>query len=125
MVKPSRTWAEGARTSPGGNTDLAIKLPTYHTVAKNQAVPYPFATNPHLFITYRYSGSSENQNELVFRHVIPAGHATTRELMQRYRTEADAAIRKRLGINMFYISELGDTVTVVTIKLESTKGNGS
>jgi hypothetical protein len=30
-----------------------------HTVAKDLAVPYPFARNPHLLITCNYSGSND------------------------------------------------------------------
>ncbi len=116
MVRPDRSWVDVARSSPGRNTELAVKLPTYHTVARDLAVPYPFATNPHLIITGRYSGSSDSQNELVFKHLYPSGHAATNELLQRYRTEAHAAIRNRLGVNLFYTYALGDTVTVVTKK---------
>jgi hypothetical protein len=93
-----------------------VKLPTCHIVARDPAVPYPFAANPHLLITGIYSRSSDNQNELVFRHVHPYGQATTKEPMQRYRTDAHATIRKRLGVNLFYTDALGDTVTVVTRK---------
>jgi hypothetical protein len=121
MVRPNRTWAEAACSSPGRNTELAVKLPTYHTVAKDPAVPYPFAANPHLLMTGRYSRSSENQNELVFRHVYR--QAATRELLHRYRTEAHATIRKRLGVNLFYTDALGDTVTVVTKKSNKHQGD--
>jgi len=95
MVRPDRTWAEVARTSPGRNTELAVKIPSYHSVAKDPAVPYPFAANPHFLITGIYSGSSDNQNEQVFRHVYPVGQATTRELLHRYRTEMHASIQKK------------------------------
>jgi len=122
LARPDNTWADAARSSPGRNTDLAVKLLTYHIVARNPAVPYPFATNPHLLITGIYSGSSNYQNELVFRHVYPAGQATTRELLQRYRSEAHATIRKRLGFNLFCTDALGDTVTVVTRKSDKHKG---
>ena len=53
----------------------------------------------------------------------PAGHAATRELLQRYRTEAHAEIRKRLGINMFYTDALGETITVVTKKSDKHQGD--
>ena len=124
MARPNNTWAEVARASPGSNADLAIKLPTYHTVAKDQANPYSFAANPHLLIICRYSGSNANKNELVFIHVYLVGQATTREMLQRYRTEAHASIHKRLGVNPLYTDALGDTVTVVTKNQKSTKGNG-
>ena len=65
LMRPNRTRAEAARSSPSQNTDLAVKLPTYHIVARDPAVPYPFATNPHLLITGRYSGSNDNQHEPV------------------------------------------------------------
>jgi len=118
LVRPDHIWVDAAGTSPGSNADLAIKLQTYHTDTKDQIVPYPFATNPHMLITCRYSGSSKNHNELVFRHVYPSGHATTGELLHRYRTEAHVAIRKRLCVNMLYTDVMGDTVTVVTMKSE-------
>ncbi len=53
---------------------------------------------------------------MVFRHFFPAGHSTTRELLQRYRTEAHAAICKCVGVNLCYPDTLGDTVTVDTKK---------
>ncbi len=103
----------------GEQHGLRVKLPIYHTVAKDHAKPYPFATNPHIMITGRYSGSSNNPNKLVFRHVYLAGQATPRDLLHRYRTEVHAAIRKRLKVNMFYTDTLGDTfITVVTKKSE-------
>jgi hypothetical protein len=100
-----------------------VKLPTYHIVARDPAVPYPFAANSHLLITSRYSGSSDSQHELVFRHVYPAGQAPTRELMQRYRTEAHATIRKRLCVNLFYTHALGDIVSVVIRKFDKHQGD--
>jgi hypothetical protein len=124
LVRTDRAWADAARASPGSNTAIAVRLTTYHIVAKDPAIPYPFATNPHLLITGMYSWSSDNQNELVFIHVNPsAGQAATRELLQRYRTEAHVEIRKRLGINMFFTDALGYTITVVTRK--NIKGIGS
>jgi hypothetical protein len=75
-----------------------------------------------LIITGRYSGSQDNSNELVFRHFFPTGHSVTRELLQRYRTEAHAAIRSRLGINLFHEDTKGDTITVVTKKAEQQHG---
>ena len=100
-----------------------MKLPTYHTVARDPAVPYPFAANSHVLITDKYSGSNDNQNELVFRHVYPAGQAATKEVMQRYLTEAHATIRKRLGVNLFYTDALGDIGTVVTRKSNKHQGD--
>jgi len=97
-------------------------LPTFHTVAKDPGFPYLFAKNPHLEITCRYSSSADNSNELVFMHVYPAGQEATRELLQSYRTEAHAAIKKRLGINLFYMDTLGNTITVVTSKAEQHQG---
>jgi hypothetical protein len=90
---------------------------------KDLAIPYPFAANPHLLITGRYSSNIDNQNEIVFRHMHPAGQAATRELLQRYRTEAHIEIRKRLGINMFYTDALGDAITVVTKKSDKHQGD--
>jgi hypothetical protein len=71
----------------------------------------------------RYSSSSDNQNEIVFRHMHPAGEAATRELLQRYRTEAHVEMRKRLGINMLYTDTLGDIVTRVTKKSDKHQGD--
>ena len=123
LARTDRTWADAARASLGSNTAANVMLLTYHTVAKDLAVPYSFAAIPHLLITGKYSGSSDNQNELVFMHVFPAGQPATRELLQRYRTEAHVEIRKRLGINMFFTDALGYTITVVTRK--NIKGIGS
>ncbi len=67
-------------------------------------------------------GSQDNSNELVFRHFHPAGQSATRELLQRYRTDAHAAIRNRLSVNLFHIDNLGDTITVVTKKAEQQHG---
>ena len=123
LARTDHTWAEATRASPGINTRTAVRLPTYHTVEKDLAIPYPFAANPHLLITGRYSSNIDNQNEIVFRHMHPAGQAATRELLQRYRTEAHIEIRKRLGINMFYTDALGDAITVVTKKSDKHQGD--
>jgi hypothetical protein len=123
LARTDRTWAEAARASPGNNTGTAVRLPTYHTVEKDLAIPYPFAANPHLLITGRYSSSIDNQNEILFRHMHPDGQAATRELLQRYLTEAHIEIRKRLGINLFYTDTLGDTITVVTKKSDKHQGD--
>ena len=60
LARPDRSWADAARAAPGSNTDLIIKIPTYHTFAKDHAFIYPFVANPHLLITGRYSGSNDN-----------------------------------------------------------------
>ena len=121
LARQDTTWAETARASSGTNKSVAW-LPTYHTVAKDQGFPYLFAKNPHLLITGRYSGSQDNSNKLVFRHFYPAGQSATRELLQRYRSEAHATIRNRLGVNIFHTNNLGDTITVVTKKVEQQHG---
>ena len=54
-------------------------------------------------------------------HVFLAGQAATRELLQRYRTEAHVEILNLLGINLFYTDALGDTITVVTRKSDKHK----
>ena len=59
---------------------------------------------------------------MVFIHFYLTGHSRTRELLQSYRKEAHAAIRKRLDINLFYTNTLGDTITVVTGKAEQHQG---
>jgi hypothetical protein len=42
--------------------------------------------------------------------------------MQRYSSEAHAAIRKRLGMNLSYTDNLADSVTVVTKKADRHQG---
>jgi hypothetical protein len=121
LARQDCTWAEIARASLGTNYTLA-RLPTCHTVAKDQGHPYPFAENSHMLITSKYSSSTNNSNELVFRHFFPAGHSATRELLQRHRTEAHAAIRKRLGVNLSYTDNMGDIVTLVTKKADHHQG---
>jgi len=123
LARKDRTWAEATRASPGSNSGIAVMLPTYHTVEKDLAIPYPFAVNPHLLISGRYSSNNDNQNDIVFKHVYPVGHAATRELPQRYRTEAHIEIRKRLGINLFYTDALEDTIKVVTKKAYKHQGD--
>jgi hypothetical protein len=91
-------------------------------MAKDVGFPYFFAANPHLLITGRYSGSTDNNHELVFRHVFLAGQAATRELLQSCRTAAHTSIKQRLGINLLYTDAIGDTVTVVTRKIEKQQG---
>ena len=81
LARSDRTWAEAARASPRSNSGIAVRLPTYHTVKKDLAIPYPSVANPHLLITGRYSSSIDNQNEIVFMHMHPAGQAATRELL--------------------------------------------
>jgi hypothetical protein len=76
-----------------------------------------FAENSHQLITARYSSITNNANKLVFTHFFLVGHSTTRELLQRHRTEAHAAIRKRLGVSLSYTDNLGDTVTVTDIRI--------
>ena len=44
--------------------------------------PYPFAVNPHPFITRRYSGSANKKNQLIFRDISQSEHPTTRELLK-------------------------------------------
>ncbi len=81
LARTDRTWAEATRVTPDNNTGLAVRLPTYHIVEKDLAIPYPFAASPHLLIAGRYSSSIDKQNEIVFRHMHPAGQAATMELL--------------------------------------------
>ena len=114
LQRPAHTWAETVRESLAKHqTIVPSKSQTYHTVGKDVGFIYPFVTQPHLLLTGRYSGSDDNKNDIVFRHIFHAGHAATRELLQRLRTEAHSAIRKRLGMNLLYTDSQGDTVTVV------------
>ena len=115
LQRPAHTWAETIRESPARKqTTVPYKSQMYHTVGKDVGFIYPFATQPHLLLTGRYSGNDANKNEIVFRHLFPAGQAATRDLLQRLRTEADSTIRKRLDMNLLYTDSQGDTVTVVT-----------
>ena len=52
LASPNRTWADAVRVT-GANT-VAIRQPTFHTMAKDVGFPYPFAANPHLLIIGRY-----------------------------------------------------------------------
>jgi len=97
-ARPKLTWAEAIGHSPE-QLVVQFRNPTYHAIAQDAGCPFPFEHIPHLILTCRYSGSNLLQNEIVFRHIYPAGQAATRELLQSCRTEARSAIRKRLGIN--------------------------
>ncbi len=70
-MRKDNTWAVYASAPPAVDKTVA-RLPTYHTVAKDQGFIYPFATNPHMLITGRYSGSKDKSNEMVFRHFFLA-----------------------------------------------------
>ena len=96
LVSPNRTWADAVRVT--GASTMVIRQPTFHTMAKDVGFLYHFATNPHLLITRRYSSSTDNRHELVFRHVFPTDQAVIRELLQSCRTAAHTIIRQRLGI---------------------------
>jgi hypothetical protein len=89
---------------------VVIRQPTFDIAAKDVGFPYPFATNPHLLITRKYSSSTVNKHELVFRHVFPHG--------QGCRTAAHTPMRQRLGINLLFTDAIGDTNTLVTRKTE-------
>jgi len=79
LEMPARTWVETFRESPARQQALApYKSQTYHTGRKDLEYIYLFATQPHLLLTRRYSGSDDRKNEIVFRHVFPSGHTTTR-----------------------------------------------
>jgi hypothetical protein len=93
LASPNRTWADALRVI--WTNTLAVCQLTLHTVAKDMGFPYPFAANPHLLVTGRYSGSTNNKHELVFRHIFPAGQAATRELPQRWSTVAHTSINQR------------------------------
>ena len=119
VEKTTRSWADAAGGSPTPHQAIIThKYQTYHTVGKDLGFTYPFAAQPHLMLTRRYSSSEDKKNEIVFRHLFQAGQPATRDLLQRLRTEAHSAIRKRLGMNLLYTDGLGDTVTVVTKKSE-------
>jgi len=57
-------------------------------------------------------------------HVFASGQATTWELLQTCRTEAHAAIRKRLYINLLYKDAHGDNIAVITKRLPHNKAIG-
>ncbi len=42
LARQDNTWAETV-SAPPGNIKSVARLPTYHTVAKDQDFPYPFA----------------------------------------------------------------------------------
>ena len=105
----SRVAGEATSPSP------VQKLDVSH-VRQGSGIHLPICntTPPSAHMTLR--GQRRQKNEIFFRHLFPAGHASTKELLQRLRTEAHAVIRKRLGINLLYMDAQGDTVTVVTKK---------
>ncbi len=103
---------------------VAIRHPTFHTDAKDVGFPYPFAINPNILITRRYSGNTHNKNELVFRHILPVGLAAIRELMQNFCTAVDTAIRQSFEINILYTYASGDTVTIFTKRSRNNKATG-
>ena len=105
----SRVTDEATSTSPVQKPDLS-----YGRQGLGIHIPMCHTTPPPAHRTLL--GHRRQKNEIVFRHLFPAGQAATRELLQRLRTEAHSAIRKRLGMNLFYTDAHGDTIKVVTKK---------
>ena len=124
-IQPARStpsWAEAIGHPQAAQQLVPQRTPIYHTVAKDADYHHPFESLPHLLLTGRYSGSTLPWDGMVFRNVLPSGHATTRELLQSHRTAAHIAIRKRLGINLMHADAQGDIITVVTKKTDKQKG---
>jgi len=114
-ARPNLTWTEAIGHPPSQQV-VQFKNPTYHIVAHDAGHPFPFEHIPHLILTRRCSGSTLIQNEIVFRHIYPIGHAATKEMLQSCLTEAHVAIKKRLGLNLLHTDVHGDIITIVTKK---------
>ena len=112
LARQDCTWAEAARASLGASNTLARLLPKSHG-----------REGPGISIPLRRELTSANHMQILHRHrqferisfqtLLPS-----REMLQRYRTEAHAAIRKRLGVNLSHTNTMGDAVTVVTKKAD-------
>ncbi len=89
------------------------KQTTFHTIAKDGMIPFPFEANPHLQVTSRYSKSKLPLNEMVFRHIFEPGKYATREVLRLCRTAAAKAIKSRLGFALIQ-DHIGGPITVVT-----------
>ena len=64
------TWAEAASAQTPRTDMVLYRTPTFHTIAKDGMIPFPFEAPPHLQVTGRYSKLKLPQNELVFRHIF-------------------------------------------------------
>ena len=70
-------------------TDMVLyKTLTFHTIAKDGMIPFPFEVTPHLQVTGRYSKSKLPLNELLFRHIFEPRQYATREVLQLCRNAA-------------------------------------
>ncbi len=94
---------------------VLYKTPTFHTVAKDGMIPFPFEVYPHLQVKGKYSKSKLPLNELVFRHIFEPGQCATREDLQLCKTAAAKAVKGRRGVAPLQ-DHLGDPITVVTKK---------
>jgi hypothetical protein len=98
------------------STDIVLYMtPTFHTIAKNGMIPFPFEATPHFQVSGRYSKSKLPQNELVFRHIFEPGQYATREVLELCRIAAAKAVKDRLGFALIQ-DHIGDPITVVTKK---------
>jgi hypothetical protein len=100
---------------------VLYKQPTFHTIAKDEMIHFPFEAIPHLQVTCRYSKSKLPLNELVFRHIFEPGQYATREVLHLCRTAAAKAIKSRLGFTLIQ-DHIGDPITVVTKRTGEPQG---
>jgi len=57
-------------SQPRINETVLYKTPTFHIIAKDGMIPFPFEVHPHLQVTSKYSNSKVPHNELVFRRIF-------------------------------------------------------
>jgi len=111
------TWAEAIKQPPITSQLLSYKNPRiYLTVARDMGFAYPFKQIPNILLKIRYPGSTLPTNEIVYRHIYPAGQAANMELLQICHTTAHNAIRKRLGMSLLHTNSHGDTITMAKKK---------
>ncbi len=75
---------------------LPYRTPTFHNIAEDGMIPFPFETTPHLQVAGRFSKSKLPQHELVFRHIFEPGQYATREVVQLCGTAAAKGVKDRL-----------------------------
>jgi len=104
------------------STDIVLYItPTFHTIAKDGMIPFPFEAIPHLQVTGRYSKSKLLQNELVFYYIFEPGQYATREVLQLCRTTTAKTVKDRLGFALIK-DHVGDPIIVVTKKTGGPQG---
>jgi len=118
---PAVSWAETTTSQPHNTDMVQYKTPTFHTIAKDGMIPFPFEVNPHLQVTCRYSKSKLPLNESIFRHIFLPRQYATREVLQLCKTAAAKAVKGRLGV-VPQRDHLGDPIIVVTKKVGAPHG---